>query len=138
MPLSRASGRLALKFCSAYATMRAIRQLQRRGVLPGEGGMAVGSTHLHHYLYGFGLLTGQQVLGAVTGAPVSSAVRSNALCIGAALVVDEFDVLLGCEDSAWAGHRRPLVDAVLATGALALAYAAGTRTIDAAIHHWRH
>lgn len=132
------TGRLALKFCSAYATVRAVRLLQRRRVLPGEGGVAVGGTHLHHYLYGAGLLVGQQALGAATALPLHGAARSNALCIGAALVVDELDLLLDVEHSPWAGHLRPVLDGVVAVGALGLAYAGGTRTLAAARQHWRH
>ena len=110
--LERATRWWAWRFATAYAGVRAARLLQSRGVLPGEGGLLVRGRHVHHYAYG-GTLLGSQALVSLLDVSGGVTLRRNLVCLGAALVADEFDLVLRCEQSRWAQGDRRLVDAAL-------------------------
>jgi hypothetical protein len=128
-----ALGRLAFKTGSAYAVVRAVRALQARAAVPGDAGLTVAGVHVHHYLYGAALLAAQ---AARRDLPLTGAPRANATGIGLALVLDELDLLLGCQ-AAVRAHRRAL-DTTVVLSALALAWCCGTRSPSAALQHWVH
>lgn len=126
-------GPVALKTASAYAVVRAVRVLQEHGPLPGGDGLVVRGVHVHHCVHGVLLLVAQQLAGNRLGTPV----RANVLAIGCALVLDELDVLLRCEDWRRAPHRSVL-DGGLLVALLAVAVAGGVRTPAQTLGHWRH
>lgn len=82
-----------------------------RGWLP-WGNVSVGTKHLHHYNFGIGVLSG---VGLVAVRGDERAIRhplvAGAYGAGAALIVDEFALLLDLEDVYWAKEGRKSVDA---------------------------
>lgn len=95
---------------TAYVVIRAVRLLQSRGTVPGEGGLTLGGVHVHHALYGVALVVIERTL-SVRGVRRHPAVRANALCTGLALVVDELDVLTGTSGHPAVRPVRALLDA---------------------------
>ncbi len=125
-------GPMALKLACAHATVRAFRLAQEHGPLGGGDGLVVRGVHVHHWTFGAALLLAQQLLARRLSVPV----RRNAVAVGAALVLEELDVVLGHD-----GRRdppRPLLDGALVVGLLGLAFAAGVRTPSDVVRHWRH
>jgi hypothetical protein len=105
-------------FTATFAAVRVIAYSIRGGVGPFHN-LRVGGAHLHHYMWGIGILSG---VGAVAVAgeeprrrhPVTAA----AYGAGLALIVDEFALLLDLKDVYWAKQGRSSVD--LGVGLIAL------------------
>jgi hypothetical protein len=97
-------------FTATFATVRAITYTIRRGVGPFHN-VSVGGAHLHHYLWGIGLLAG---VGAVAVRGDDKARRHPVVGLsygtGLALIVDEFALLLDLRDVYWAREGRISVD----------------------------
>jgi hypothetical protein len=93
-----------------FALLRALTYSIRRGIGPFHN-LSVGGAHLHHYMWGIGLLAGVGGV-AVHGQdrrrkhPVVAAAYGTAL----ALIVDEFALLLDLKDVYWAKEGRISVD----------------------------
>lgn len=107
-----------LAFTSTFATVRGITYSIRAGKGP-FGNLSVGGEHLHHYMWGIGLLTGVGGV-AVRG---DERLRRHPLTAvsygsGLALIVDEFALLLDLKDVYWTKQGRVSVD--LAVGAIAV------------------
>jgi hypothetical protein len=99
--------------------VRGITYSIRAGIGP-FGNLSLGGEHLHHYMWGIGMLTG------VGGVAVGGEERHRrhpvvGLTYGAglALIVDEFALLLDLKDVYWAKQGRISVD--LGVGGIALA-----------------
>jgi hypothetical protein len=99
-----------LGFSSTFALLRAITYSIRRGVGPFHN-VSVGGAHLHHYMWGIGLLTG---VGAVAvhgeDRQRKHPVVAGAYGVALALIVDEFALLLDLKDVYWAKEGRVSVD----------------------------
>jgi hypothetical protein len=99
-----------LAFTATFATVRGVTYSIRAGRGPFRN-LSVGGEHLHHYMWGIGLLTG---VGAVAVRGEERARRHPvvATCYGSglALVVDEFALLLDLRDVYWARQGRISVD----------------------------
>ncbi|HXL96178.1 MAG TPA: hypothetical protein VN969_45290 [Streptosporangiaceae bacterium] len=108
-----------LAFAATFGTVRGITYSIKDGKGP-FGNMSVGGEHLHHYMWGIGLLSGVGGI-AVRGAERHRRHPATAVAYGSglALVVDEFALLLDLKDVYWARQGRISVD--LAVGAIALA-----------------
>jgi hypothetical protein len=108
-----------LAFAATFGTVRGITYSIKDGKGP-FGNMSVGGEHLHHYMWGIGLLSGVGGI-AVRGAERHRRHPATALAYGAglALVVDEFALLLDLKDVYWARQGRVSVD--LAIGGIAAA-----------------
>jgi hypothetical protein len=108
-----------LAFAATFGTVRGITYSIKDGKGP-FGNMSVGGEHLHHYMWGIGLLSGVGGI-AVRGAERHRRHPATAVAYGCglALVVDEFALLLDLKDVYWARQGRISVD--LAVGAIALA-----------------
>jgi len=108
-----------LAFTATFGAVRGITYSIRDGKGP-FGNMSVGGEHLHHYMWGIGLLSGVGGI-AVRGAERHRRHPATAVAYGSglALVVDEFALLLDLKDVYWARQGRISVD--LAVGAIALA-----------------
>ncbi len=106
-----------LAFTATFAAVRGVTYSIRHGRGPFRN-MSVGGEHLHHYMWGIGLLAG---VGAVAIRGEERARRHPvvATCYGSglALVVDEFALLLDLRDVYWARQGRVSVD--LGIGAIA-------------------
>jgi hypothetical protein len=106
-----------LAFTTTFAAVRGVTYSIRAGRGPFSN-LSVGGEHLHHYMWGIGLLAG------VGGVAVRGEERARrhpvvAVCYGSglALVVDEFALLLDLRDVYWARQGRVSVD--LGVGAIA-------------------
>src|SRR6204780_5549740 len=97
-------------FATTFAAVRGITYSIRAGKGP-FGNLSVGGEHLHHYMWGIGILTGVGAV-AVRGEEKHRRHPTVALGYGAglALIVDEFALLLDLQDVYWAKQGRISVD----------------------------
>jgi hypothetical protein len=99
-----------LAFTTTFAAVRGITYSIRAGKGP-FGNLSVGGEHLHHYMWGIGLLAGVGGV-AVHGEekhrrhPLAAVTYGS----GLALIVDEFALLLDLKDVYWAKQGRVSVD----------------------------
>ena len=108
-----------LAFSATFATVRGITYSIRSGRGPFRN-LSVGGEHVHHYLWGIGLLAGVGAI-AVRG---DERLRQHPVVAvsygsGLALIVDEFALLLDLRDVYWARQGRISVD--LGIGGVAVA-----------------
>ena len=108
-----------LAFTGTFAGLRALTYSIRVGKGP-FGNISAGGQHLHHYLWGIGLLSG---VGAVAVRGEERHRRHPAVAVsygaGLALIVDEFALLIDLRDVYWARQGRISID--LGVGGIALA-----------------
>lgn len=108
-----------LAFTVTFTGLRALTYSIRAGKGPGRN-ISVGGEHLHHYLWGIGLLSG---LGAVAVRGEERHRRHPAAAVsygtGLALIVDEFALLLDLRDVYWAKQGRISID--IGVGGIAVA-----------------
>jgi hypothetical protein len=108
-----------LSFTGTFATLRGITWSIRAGKGP-FGNLSVGGEHLHHYMWGIGMLAG---VGAIGVHGTEEQRKHPALAVsygsGLALIVDEFALLLDLRDVYWAKQGRISID--LAIGGIAAA-----------------
>jgi hypothetical protein len=108
-----------LAFTVTFAGLRAVTYSIRAGKGPCRN-ISIGGEHLHHYLWGIGLLSG---VGAVAVRGEERHRRHPAVAVsyggGLALIVDEFALLLDLRDVYWAKQGRVSID--LGIGGIALA-----------------
>ena len=108
-----------LAFSATFATVRGITYSIRSGRGPFRN-LSLGGEHVHHYLWGIGLLAGVGAI-AVRG---DERLRQHPVVAvsygsGLALIVDEFALLLDLRDVYWARQGRISVD--LGIGGVAVA-----------------
>jgi hypothetical protein len=103
---------LAQKTALAYVVVRAVRLLQARGALPGHSGAEVCGVHVHHLVYGGILVVAQQAAASRSTTCLHQPTRANVLCTGAALMLDEFDIITRTEGRREARVGRPVLDAL--------------------------
>jgi hypothetical protein len=103
-----------LSFTATFAAVRGITYSIREGKGP-FGNLSVGGEHLHHYMWGIGLLAGVGGV-AVHGDEERRRHPVTAVSYGAglALIVDEFALLLDLKDVYWARQGRVSVDLAVA------------------------
>jgi hypothetical protein len=108
-----------LSFTAMFVTVRGVTWSIRAGRGPFRN-ISAGGEHLHHYLWGIGMLSGVGAI-AVRGDEVHRRHPAVAIAYGSALalIVDEFALLLDLRDVYWARQGRISVD--LGVGAIALA-----------------
>ena len=106
-------------FTTTFAAVRGITYSIRAGTGP-FGNISAGGEHLHHYLWGIGMLAGVGAV-AVHGDEKYRAHPAVAMSYGSgmALIVDEFALLLDLKDVYWAKQGRISVD--IAVGGIAAA-----------------
>jgi hypothetical protein len=99
-----------LAFTTTFGAVRGITYSIKNGKGP-FGNLSVGGAHLHHYMWGIGLVSGVGGV-AVHGEDERRRHPVVALCYGAglALIVDEFALLLDLKDVYWAKQGRISVD----------------------------
>ena len=99
-----------LAFTGTFAGLRALTYSIRAGKGPFRN-LSVGGEHLHHYMWGIGLLSG---VGAVAVRGEEHHRRHPAVAVsygsGMALIVDEFALLIDLRDVYWARQGRISVD----------------------------
>src|SRR5215469_14663799 len=108
-----------LAFTGTFAGLRALTYSIRAGKGPFRN-ISVGGEHLHHYLWGIGLISG---VGAVAVRGEERQRRHPAVAVtygtGLALIVDEFALLLDLRDVYWGRQGRISID--IGVGGIALA-----------------
>jgi hypothetical protein len=108
-----------LAFTVAFGGLRALTYSIRAGKGPFRN-ISVGGEHLHHYMWGIGLLSG---VGAVAVRGEERHRRHPAVAVsygtGLALIVDEFALLLDLRDVYWARQGRISID--IGVGGIAMA-----------------
>jgi hypothetical protein len=111
-----------LAFSATFGGLRALTYSIRAGKGPFRN-ISVGGEHLHHYMWGIGLLSG---VGAVAVRGEERHRRHPALAVsygsGLALIVDEFALLLDLKDVYWAKQGRISIDIGVGGTALAGSY----------------
>ncbi len=107
-----------LAFTVTFGAVRGITYSIKAGRGP-FGNLSVGGEHLHHYMWGIGLVSGVGGV-AVHGEDEQRKHPAVAISYGAglALIVDEFALLLDLKDVYWAKEGRISVD--LAVGGSSL------------------
>jgi hypothetical protein len=97
-------------FTVTFAAVRGITYSIRDGKGPFRD-ISIGSAHLHHYMWGIGMLTGVGAV-AVHGADNTRRHPAVALSYGVALalIVDEFALLLDLKDVYWTRQGRVSMD----------------------------
>jgi len=118
-----------LAFTATFAGVRGITHAIRAGKGPFKN-LSVGGEHLHHYIWGIGLLAGVGAV-AVKGDEKLRRHPVTALAYGGglALIVDEFALLLDLKDVYWATQGRVSVDVGVAGSSLVGTYFAGLPVI---------
>jgi hypothetical protein len=123
-PLRRAAVLSWLAFCTTFGAVRTITYSIRDGHGPFRD-VTPGGMHLHHYLWGIGLLAG---VGGVAVRGEDRARRHPVVALsygtGVALIVDEFALLLDLRDVYWLRQGRVSVDVgigIVGLGGTALA-----------------
>ncbi len=113
-----------LSFTGTFALTRGITYSIRAGRGPFRN-LSAGGAHLHHYLWGIGMLAGVGAV-AVRGEDRHRRHPAVAVSYGAALalIVDEFALLLDLKDVYWAREGRVSVDLGVGGSALAGSYLA--------------
>ena len=108
-----------LAFTATFGAVRGITYSIKDGKGP-FGNLSVGGEHLHHYMWGIGMLAG---VGGVAVRGDEKLHRHPATAVtygvGLALIVDEFALLLDLQDVYWAKQGRISVD--VAIGGIAAA-----------------
>jgi hypothetical protein len=120
-----------LAFTATFAATRSITYTIRAGKGPFRN-LSAGGEHLHHYLWGIGMLTGVGAV-AVRGDDVHRRHPAVALSYGAglALIVDEFALLLDLKDVYWAKQGRISIDLGVGVSAAAGCYFAARPVLRA-------
>ncbi|MGH3262714.1 MAG: hypothetical protein ACRDNS_12015, partial [Trebonia sp.] len=118
-----------LAFTVTFSGVRGITHAIRAGKGPFKN-LSVGGEHLHHYMWGIGMLTGVGAV-AVRGEEKLRRHPVTALAYGAglALIVDEFALLLDLKDVYWAKEGRVSVDVGIGGSSLVGSYFAGLPAI---------
>jgi hypothetical protein len=111
-----------LAFTTTFGAVRGITYSIKEGEGPFRN-MSVGGEHLHHYMWGIGLVSGVGGI-AVHGEDRQRRHPLTALTYGAglALIVDEFALLLDLKDVYWAKQGRVSVDLAVGVSSLAGTY----------------
>jgi hypothetical protein len=113
-----------LAFTTTFGAVRGITYSIKEGKGP-FGNLSVGGAHLHHYMWGIGMLSG---VGAIAVHGEDARRRHPAVALaygtGLALIVDEFALLLDLKDVYWAKQGRISVDLGIGASSLAGTYLA--------------
>ena len=111
-----------LAFTATFGAVRGITYAIKDGKGPFRN-LSVGGAHLHHYMWGIGLIAGVGGI-AVHGEDSQRKHPVVALSygVGLALIVDEFALLLDLQDVYWAKQGRISVDLGIGGSSLAGTY----------------
>lgn len=111
----------AVAFTITFALLRALTHAIRSGLLP-WGNITPGGLHIHHYVWGVGLLLIVGLVSLIVDTPRYNPLLGAVYGVATALVVDEFALLLNLRDVYWATEGRISVDVALTTIAVATIY----------------
>ena len=100
------------------AGLRGLTYAIRHDLLP-WGDIVTGGVHLHHYVWGVGLLLVVGIVSLIVDSPRYNPLLGVLYGVATALVVDEFALLLNVRDVYWTKEGRVGVDIALSTIAVA-------------------
>jgi hypothetical protein len=111
-----------LSFSGTFGAVRGITHAIKDGKGPFKN-LSVGGAHLHHYMWGIGILAGVGAI-AVKGDERLRRHPATALAygVGLALIMDEFALLLDLKDVYWAKQGRISVDLAIGGSSAAASY----------------
>src|ERR1700689_772265 len=111
-----------LSFTGTFGGVRGVTHAIRDGKGP-FGNLSVGGEHLHHYMWGIGLLAGVGAV-AVKGDEQLRRHPATALAygVGLALIMDEFALLPDLKDVYWAKQGRISVALAITGSSVAGSY----------------
>lgn len=115
----------AVCFAVMFGFLRALTYGIKADLLP-WGNIVAGSVHIHHYVWGIVMLLVIGLVALVIDTPRYNPWIGAAYGVAAALVIDEFALLLNLRDVYWATEGRLSVDLALGTIALAAIYFVAT------------
>ena len=115
----------AIAFALTFGLVRALTYGIREQWLP-WGNIVTGGLHIHHYVWGVALLLIVGLVSLVIDSPRLNPWLGAVYGVAAALVIDEFALLLNLRDVYWSNEGRVSVDVALGTIALAAVYFAAT------------
>jgi hypothetical protein len=122
-----------LAFTGTFSAVRGVTHAIRDGKGPFRN-MSVGGEHLHHYMWGIGMLAG---VGAIAVRGDEKLRRHSGTAVaygtGLALIVDEFALLLDLEDVYWSKQGRVSVDVAITGSSLGGSYFAALPVIRAVV-----
>ncbi|WP_460858258.1 hypothetical protein [Nocardiopsis coralliicola] len=128
------TGRLPLfsffvAFVVGFVLIRISVRMIRAGVRWWPGNVRPGGLHVHHVVFGVGMMLagGMALLLVRDGTGTAVVVAAALFGLGAALVLDEFALLLYLRDVYWCEQGRASVDAVFAAIGLTGALLTGVR-----------
>jgi hypothetical protein len=126
-----------LSFTGTFGGVRGVTHAIRDGKGPFRN-LSVGGEHLHHYMWGIGLLAGVGAV-AVRGDERLRRHPATALAygVGLALIMDEFALLLDLKDVYWAKQGRISVDLAVTGSSLAGSYFAALPVIRKVVRRRR-
>ena len=111
-----------LAFTTTFGAVRGITYSIKEGKGP-FGNLSVGGAHLHHYMWGIGMLS---AVGGIAVHGEDARRRHPAVALaygtGLALIVDEFALLLDLKDVYWAKQGRISVDLGIGASSVAGTY----------------
>ncbi|RZS89478.1 hypothetical protein EV189_1245 [Motilibacter rhizosphaerae] len=119
-----------LAFAGTFGLLRALTYAIHRGWGP-FGDVSVGGSHLHHYVWGIGILMAVGLVSLIVDTPRYNPWLGAAYGVGCALVIDEYALLLNLSDVYWQRQGRVSVDLGLGVIAVLGAYVT-------ALHFWNH
>jgi hypothetical protein len=126
-----------LAFTTVFGGVRGITHAIRAGKGPFKN-LSVGGEHLHHYMWGIGMLAG---VGAVAVRGTEEIRRHPVTAVayggGLALIVDEFALLLDLKDVYWAKQGRVSVDLAITTSSVVGSYFAALPVLRKVVHRRR-
>ncbi len=127
-----------LSFTGTFGGVRGVTHAIKDGKGP-FGNLSVGGEHLHHYMWGIGLLAGVGAV-AVRGDERLRRHPATALAygVGLALIMDEFALLLDLKDVYWAKQGRISVDLAVTGSSLVGSYFAALPVIRKVVRRRRH
>lgn len=111
----------AVAFTITFGGLRALTHAIRHRLLP-WGDITPGGLHIHHYVWGVGLLLIVGLVSLIVDTPRYNPLLGAVYGVATALVVDEFALLLNLRDVYWATEGRVSVDIALTTIAIATIY----------------
>jgi len=126
-----------LSFTGTWGAVRGITHTIKAGKGPFKN-LSVGGEHLHHYMWGIGMLTGVGAV-AVRGTEELRRHPLTAVAYGAglALIADEFALLLDLKDVYWAKQGRVSVDVAVGASSLVGCYFAALPILAKVSHRRR-
>jgi hypothetical protein len=125
--------RLFLAFAVTFGLVRALTFGIRYHLVPINNVVTPGGLHIHHYVWGIFIVLVIGFLAMTLDQPRWHPWLAIPFGIGAALVLDEFALLLNLQDVYWAKEGRQSLDAVVLVLALLGVYLVAERFWRAAL-----